>query len=54
MTYAPKHSFGSLDNILNVDQTSLFSLFLKLNLFIKFLFEVKADLKNFNLSISLN
>ena len=36
MTYAPKHSCGSSANILNVDQTSLFSLFLNLNLLIKF------------------
>ena len=30
---SPKHSGGSSDKILNVDQTSLFSLFLKLKIF---------------------
>ena len=40
ITYAPKHSDGSLASTLNVDQTSLFSLFLNLKLLILFFFEI--------------
>ena len=54
MTYAPKHSDGSCDNILNVDQTSLFSLFLKLKLLIKFFLEIIADFKKSIFFVSVN